>query len=170
MQLHHFDALNDVDIDLARAELIVCMPTLQDVESCSITPDALRLLAHGLPDLHTLQLRVHVSGSSPDSEWAVVCEGLAACHQLTALTLWEPPLEELAALFLALPPLLRKLDIHECGGFLQSAAFFQCVAEGGLRHLELLRVWLPRSEQPRVAAWQECRRACAPWIHAEITV
>jgi hypothetical protein len=80
----------------------------------------------------------------------------------------ETPLEELAALLLALPPSMRKLDIHECFGFLQSDAFFQCVTEGGLRQLERLHVRLQRDEydQQKVAAWLTQQRVCAPWIHA----
>jgi hypothetical protein len=172
LQLHAFEGIG-VDgsmpsFGLNHAQLLVRMTTLQRVDPNRITPDALRILAHGLPNLHTL--KANVRGVTPESGWAVVCDGLAACRQLTALTLVATPLEELAALFLALPPSMRKLDLHSCDGFLQSSAFFHCVSEGGLRHLALFRVRLRRSEfdRPQVAEWQQRRRACAPWIKTVI--
>jgi hypothetical protein len=140
------------------------------VEPYSITSVALKIIAHGLPDLHTLT--VDVSVVTPESEWAAVRDSLAACRQLTALTLQWTPLEELnfAAFLLALPPSVCKLEIRHCTGFLQSDAFFQCVSEGALRHLEQLQVCLPRNEfEPqKVTAWLTRQRACVPWIKAVI--
>jgi hypothetical protein len=171
LQLHAVEGLGE--LNLQRAQLLIRMPTLQRVEPCSITPDALTILAHGLPDLHTLT--VCVSGATAKGGWPVVRDSLAACHQLTDLTLIETPLEELAALFLALPPLVRKLDIRYCDRFLQSDAFFHCVSAGGLRQLELLEVWFIRNLsvnefRQQAAEWQTRRRACAPWIKAVFTM
>jgi O-acetylhomoserine/O-acetylserine sulfhydrylase-like pyridoxal-dependent enzyme len=100
----------------------------------------------------------------------MVRDSLAACRQLTDLTLVSTPVEELASLLLALPPSLRKLDIRDCAGFLQSDAFFQCVADGGLRQLERLHVRLQRNEydQQKVAAWLAQQRVCVPWINAAL--
>jgi hypothetical protein len=166
LQLHAFEGI--VDINLETAQLLVRMPTLQRVEPYRVTPDALRLLAHSLPDLHTLT--VYLDEATPESGWAVVRDGLAACHQLTALTLEWTPVKQLAALLLVLPPSVRKLDIVCCDGFLQSDAVLLCVAEGGLRQLERLHVrlqWHEYDEQ-KVAEWSTRQRACAPWIAAVV--
>jgi hypothetical protein len=174
LQLHSF--VDGDRLDLKRAKLLTRMATLQRVEPWAITPDALRLIAHGLPDLHTLA--VWVSGVTPESGWAVVRDGLAACRQLTSLTLESTPQEELTALLLALPPSVRKLRILHCSDFLRSDAFFTCVAEGGLCQLQTLRVQLECNEEdednsafmvPVIASWLTRQRACAPWIHTVIS-
>jgi hypothetical protein len=173
LQLHHFDGLGYVDITLARAQLLVRMTTLQRLEPFHITPDALQLLAHGLTDLHTLKVEIQprqVDLPQVD-DWPLVRDSLAVCRQLTVLTLKSTPLDELAVLLLALPPSVRKLDIHDCAGFLQSDVFFQCVAEGGLRQQEQLHVELEFYERnagnPALrVAWLARQRACAPWINA----
>jgi hypothetical protein len=141
------------------------------VKPWSITPDALKVLAHGLPDLHTLIVNIYEATAK--SGWPVVRDSLAACRQLTDLTLANMPLEELAALLLALPHSVRELGIHYCDGFLQSDVFFHCVSAGGLRQLELLDVCLirdlPVNEfRQQVAEWQERQRDCAPWIKARV--
>jgi hypothetical protein len=173
LQSHSF--VDGDRLDLKRAKLLTRMPTLQCLKPWAITPDALRLIAHGLPDLHTLA--VWVSGVTPESGWAVVRDGLAACRQLTSLTLESTPQEELTALLLALPPSVRKLRILHCSAFLRSDAFFSCVAEGGLCQLQTLRVQLEFNKQdednsalmvPVMAAWLARQRACAPWINTVI--
>jgi Leucine-rich repeat (LRR) protein len=168
LQLHAVEEIDE--LNMQRAQLFIRMPTLQRVEPIRITPDALKTLAHGLPDLHTLI--VNVSEATAESGWPAVRDSLAACHQLTDLTLVATPLEELSALLLALPPSLRKLDIRHCAGFLQSDAFFQCVAEGGLRQLEQLHVQLRWNEHDaeKVEAWHVRLHACAPWMKAVIEV
>jgi hypothetical protein len=163
LQLHTF--ITQSQVDLARAELLASIPTLQRVEPFSLTPDALRLLAHGLPDLHTLKVSVH--WTTPASKWTIVRDSLAACRQLTALTLQWAPLEELAALLFALPLSVRKLDLLQCVGVLQSDVFFQCVAEGGLRQLKQLHI-RHTSEASDVAAWRARMSDCAPWINAMV--
>jgi hypothetical protein len=173
LQLHFFDGLDREYLDLRKAQVLVRMTTLQHVEPHSITADALQLLARSLPDLHTLTVGIRprkVDGSLI-YDWPLVRASLTACHQLVALTLWSIPLEELCELLLALPPSVRKLDIRDCDGFLQSDAAFQCVAEGGLRQLEQLHVrlqWHEYDEQ-EVAAWLTRQRACAPWINAVLS-
>jgi hypothetical protein len=154
------------------AQLLVHMPTLQRVEPRSIAADALPLLAHGLPDLRTLTINLGPRRVDRTMvyDWPLVRENLSACRRLTTLTLVATPVDELAALLLALPPSMRKLDIRDCVGFLQSDALFQCVAEGGLRQLERLHVRLQwhEHEQQKVAewpAWLVRLRACAPWIN-----
>jgi hypothetical protein len=170
--LHDFEGFDHKDCDLDRAELIVRMPMLQRLEPRYITPEALQRVAHGLPNLRTLQLSLDPRRDATHvSDWSMVRESLAACHQLTALTLAKPPVEELAAVLLALPPSLRKLDIFYCAGFLQSDAFFQSVTEGGLRQLQQLHVRLEFYEEDDsnpalIAAWLTRQRACAPWINA----
>jgi hypothetical protein len=164
LQLHAVERFHDLTLETA--QLLIRIPALQRVEPYSITSDALKLLAHGLPDLHTLT--VDVSVVTPESGWAAVRDSLAACHQLTSLTLKSTPVKELAALLIALPPSLRKLDIRDCAGFLQSDAVFQCVTEGGLHQLEQLQVhllWRER-DQVKVEAWRVRVRACAPWVKA----
>jgi hypothetical protein len=174
LQLHAFEGI--YELNLETAQLLVRMPTLQRVEPDRITPDALQLLAHGLPDLRTLQINTPPRGWSPAGhrttqvyDWPTFRAGLAACHQLTDLALVEAPLEEIGALLLALPPSVFKLDINYCDGFLQSDAFFHCVTGGGLRQLHQLQVFLDRSRDDEgnsacMAAWLERQRACAPWI------
>jgi hypothetical protein len=166
LQLHHLDGIAELNLQIAR--LLIRMPTLQRVESWSTMPDALQLLAHGLPDLHTLSVRVNEA--TPKSGWAVVRDCLAACRQLTALTLAFTPSNELTALLLALPPSVRKLDILYCYGLLHSDAFFHCVSASGLRQLERLTVRLQRNELDRqkVAEWQARMAGVAPWINAVI--
>jgi hypothetical protein len=157
------------------AELLLRIPTLQYLESQSITAEALRILA-GLPDLHTLKL--HVQPREVDGcqiyDWPTVCDGLASYCQLTNLTLEGPPLEELAALLLALPPSVRKLEIH-CAGFLLSDVFLHCVSEGGLRQLHQLRAGLDLDDDATctsafMQASEKRLRACAPWIDAQIVI
>jgi hypothetical protein len=172
LHLHFFGGLDREYLDLKKAQLLVRLTTLQRVEPRSITADALQILAYGLPDLHTLTVGIRpreVDGSLI-YDWPLVRASLTACRQLTALTLESTPLEDLAALFLALPPSLRKLDIRHCDGFLQSDAFFQCVSEGGFRKLERLQVRPPLNgfDQQQVAAWQQRQLGCAPWIQAVI--
>jgi hypothetical protein len=166
LQLHHLGGIDK--LDLQGAQLLVRIPTLQRVESYRIMPDALQLLAHGLPDLHTLV--VNVLDWSPDERLAAVRESVAVCHQLTALKLMWISMDDLAALRRALPPSLRKLDILYCPGFVQSDAFFQCVAEGGLRQLQQLHVSLAfdedESDPALNAAWLTRLDVCAPWITA----
>jgi hypothetical protein len=171
LQLHAFEGLSTLDLETA--QVLLRMPTLRRVMPCSLTSDALQLLAHGIPDLHTL--KIDIKPREVDGfvlyDWSLVCNSLAACRQLTALTLVATPLEEFAALFLALPPSVRKIGIHRCAGFLQSDAFFQGVTEGGLRQLEQLHIWLELDEVDEFnsainAAWLTRQRACAPWINA----
>jgi hypothetical protein len=80
----------------------------------------------------------------------------------------ETPLEELPALLLALPPSMRNLDFRHYSKFLHSNAVFQCVAEGGLRQLEHVRIHLDVLNLQKVAAWQERLASCAPWIDARV--
>jgi hypothetical protein len=173
LQLHTFEGHEAGYITLERAELLARMTTLQRVEPWRITPEALRLLAHGLPNLHTLV--VHMNVSTPESGWAIVRDSLAVCHRLTFLTLVWPSVNELTALLLALPPSVLKLDIRLCPRFLQSEAFFQCIAAGGLRRLEHLHFWMDLSlvnieynwnMYTDAARWHARQRACAPWINA----
>jgi hypothetical protein len=166
LQLHHLDGIDELNLQIAR--LLIRMPTLQRVKSWRTMPDALQLLAHGLPDLHTLSVRVNEA--TPKSGWAVVRESLAACRQLTALTLEFTPANELAAVLLALPPSVRRIDICYWDVFLLADAFFQCVSAGGLRQLERLAVRLQRNEldRPQVAEWQARMAGFAPWIDAVI--
>jgi hypothetical protein len=179
LQLHFFGGLDRYGqyFDLKDAQVLVRMVTLQRVEPRFITPEALQLIARGLPNLCTLQLRLDPRwrDATHVSDWSMVRESLAACRQLTSLTLVATPLEELAALLLALPPSLRRLDIRECAGFLQSDAFFQCVAKGGLRHLHQLHVELAFYEEDESdpalnVAWLARLRAGAPWISAWLNV
>jgi hypothetical protein len=71
---------------------------------------------------------------------------------------------------------VRKLNIRYCVGFLQSDAFFHCVAGGGLRQLEQLNVRMVFNKKDedesgrRMAQWIARQRACAPWIRAAIKV
>jgi hypothetical protein len=172
LQLHSFVTADQVD--LKRAKLLIHVTTLQRVEPARITPDALKVLAHGLPDLRTIKIDLSPYWPDPPQvdDWPMVCEGLAACHQLTTLTLVSTPVKELAALLLALPPSVRKLDIRDCDGFLHSDSVFHCVAEGGLRQLERLQVqlvWRERDNE-KVKTWLERFRACAPWVKAMIEV
>jgi hypothetical protein len=168
LQLHAVEEIEELKLN--RAQLLIPMTTLQRVEPGRITPDALKTLAHGLPNLHTL--KVNVRGVTPESGWPVVRDSLAACRQLTSLTLVATPLNELAALFLALPPSVRKLGILHCSVFLRSDVFFTCVAEGGLRQLEQLHIQLRFEEDEDnsalMAAWIARQRACAPWIQAAL--
>jgi hypothetical protein len=171
--LHDFNGFDQKDCNLIRAERIVRIPMLQRLEPLFITPDALQLIAHGLANLPTLRLcmahrwmdRTHVC------DWSMVRESLAACLKLTDLTLWETPVEEFAALLLALPPSMRLLTIRHCTHFLDSNAVFQCVAEGGLRQLQQLQIFLDRKKDgegnsARIVEWLTRQRACAPWIAA----
>jgi hypothetical protein len=176
LQLHAFEGIYELNLETAR--LLIRMPTLQRLEPDLITPDALQLLARGLPDLRTLQIntpprRWNSAGRrlTQAYDWAMFRAGLAACRQLTDLTLMETPLQEIGALLLALPPSMRKLDIRDCVNFLQSDVFFQCVSEGGLRQLEQLNVRLGFDEKnednsARMATWLARQRVCAPWIKA----
>jgi hypothetical protein len=168
LQLRWLD-LGHAVINLKQAQLLLRIPTLQWLEPDLIMPDALHLLAHGLPDLHTLKAEMHGMRSVIDG-WTVVRDSLAACCQLTDLTLKCTPLEELAALFLALPPSLRKLNLRSYGDLLRSDVLFQCVAKGGLRQVHQLRIqsWQPQDkyEAHEVAAWRTRMVECAPWINA----
>jgi hypothetical protein len=145
---------------------------LQRLKPHSISPEALQLIAHGLPDLRTLTINLKPDWVDETDvyDWPLARESLAACHQLIDLTLVETPLEQISALLLALPLSVRKLDIRDCEGFLQSDAVFQCVAEGGLRQLEQLHIRLRFEEDEDnsviMASWLTRQRACAPWIHA----
>jgi hypothetical protein len=142
--LHGFEGFDHKDCDLDRAERIVRLPMLQRLKPHSISPEALQLIAHGLPDLRTLTINLKPDWVDETDvyDWPLARESLAACHQLIDLTLVETPLEQISALLLALPLSVRKLDIRDCEGFLQSDAVFQCVAEGGLRQLEQLHIRL----------------------------
>jgi hypothetical protein len=117
---------------------------------------------------------VNVLDWSPDERLSVVRESLAVCHQLTALKLMYMSMNDLAALLRALPPSLSKLDILYCPGFVQSDAFFQCVAEGGLRQLQQLYVCQrmlfddDESDLALNSEWLARLRACAPWITAVV--
>jgi hypothetical protein len=173
LQLNAFEGLSTLDLE--RARMLLRMPTLRRVMPCSLTSDALQLLAHDMLDLQTL--KIDIKPREVDGfvlyDWSLVCESLAACHRLTSLTLEAAPLVELCELLLALPPSMRKLDIRDCIDFPQSEVFFQCVAEGGLRQLEQLHVWLELDAEDEFnstinAAWLARQRACAPWIHAVI--
>jgi hypothetical protein len=170
LQLHAFEGFGELNLN--KAQLLIHMPTLQRVDPRSIAADALHLLAHGLVDLRTLKINLDPRRVDRTMvyDWPMVHESLAACRQLIALTLLSTPLEELAALLRALPPSLRKLDILYCPGFVQSDAFFQCVAEGGLRQLQQLHVSLAfdedESDPALNAAWLTRLDVCAPWITA----
>jgi hypothetical protein len=102
----------------------------------------------------------------------MVRDGLAACHQLTALTLESTPLEELAALLHALPPSVRLLTIrHPRAGLLRSEVLFQCVSNGGLRHVQ--RLWIRSSLTERydareLAEWYVRMLWCAPWTSPKV--
>jgi hypothetical protein len=173
LQLHTLEGIHQLRPETAR--LLVRISTLQRVEPWHIIPNALQLLAHGLPDLRMLSVSVErdwVDGSLI-YDWPVVRNSVAACHQLTALALMATPLEELAALLLALPPSVRKLDILHSADFLHSDVFFTCVAEGGLRQLQQLEVLLDWSNDgegnsAHMAAWLTRQRVCAPWIQAAL--
>jgi hypothetical protein len=170
LQLHAFEGI--YDLNLETAQLLICMPTLQRVEPERIRPNALHLVAHGLPDLRTLRIdaRSRWGDETDVVDWRMIRESLAACRQLASLTLQSPPLEELIALLPVLAPSVRKIDIH-CESVLQSDAFFQCVAEGGLRQLHQLRIRHSggdRYEAREVAAWRARMADCAPWINAMV--
>jgi hypothetical protein len=181
LKLHHFDRLDDVDFDLKETQLLVRMPTLQRVEPRYITPAALKLLADGLPDLHTLTVDIQPRDmdGSLICDWPLVRASLASCHQLTALTLESTPLEELCDLLLALPPSMRRIDLRYCDDFLNSESFFQCVSKGGLRHLEQFHFWLDLDVEDEdhncnmytdAERWYARQRACAPWIDAHLNL
>jgi hypothetical protein len=174
LQLRAFEGKHWLDAETAR--LLASMTTLQRVEPYSIAADALQLLAHGLPDLRTLRIAVESRWGDETKavDWPLVRESLAACCQLTSLALMATPLEELAALLLALPPSVRKLVLFHCSDFLHSAAFFTCVAEGGLRQLEQLVIRLHFYEEDEdnsehMAAWLTRQRACAPRIQVALS-
>jgi hypothetical protein len=176
--LHDFNGFDHKDCDLIRAGRIVRLPMLRRLEPRYITSEALQLVAHGLPNLRTIKLHIEHcwTDASPTHacDWSVVRESLAACHQLTDLTLVETPVEELAVLLLALPPSLRHLTSRHCTHFLDSNAFFQCVAEGGLRQLQELYVWLKCREKEEsrpalIVEWLTRQCACAPWIDAVLS-
>jgi hypothetical protein len=177
LQLRAFEGKHWLDAETAR--LLVRMPTLQHLEPYSIKPAALKLVAHGLPDLRTLRIDaqhrwVDETGVYESYDWRLVCESLAACRHLTSLTLMATPLEELAALLLALPPSVRKLVIFHCSDFLHSDVFFTCVAEGGLRQLQQLEVLLDWSNDgegnsAHMAAWLTRQRACVPRIQVALS-
>jgi hypothetical protein len=154
------------------------MPSLQQLEADRITPDALTLLADGLPGLRTLKLNLdpHWVYSTPVYDWPMIRKNLAAFRQLTALTLELTPLEELPALLLALPPSVGLLTIDgaESDGLQRMDAILQCVSSGGLRHVHQLVVrlscweWYDHAREIEVA---ECRWLSrmvdgAPWINA----
>jgi hypothetical protein len=168
MQLHWLDAAHGY-ITLKQAQLLVRLPTLRWLEPNSITPDALQLLAHGLPDLHTLKIVLTPRwGVAPRADdWQMVRDSLAACRQLTALRLGSTPLDELAALLLALPPSVRRIDLRYCDSVLRSDVIFQCLTKGGLRHVQQLRIqtWPPRDkyEAREVTEWKARMADCAPW-------
>jgi len=171
LQLNWLDAAHGY-ITLKQAQLLIRLPTLQWLEPKSITPDALKVLAHGLPNLHTLKIDLTPCWGVAlrADDWQMVRDSLAACRQLTDLNLMNTPLEELAALLLALPPSVRKINLRSCESFLRSDVLFQCVAKGGLRQVHQLRIqpWQPQDkyEAHEVAAWRARMVDCAPWINA----
>jgi hypothetical protein len=183
LQLHFFDGLANEGqyLNLGRAQLLVRMTTLRQLEPRFITSDALQLLAHGLPELHTLKVDIQprkVDGSLI-YDWPLVRASLTACRQLTALTLESTPLEELCDLLLALPPSVRRVDLHYCDYFLSSESFFQCVSKGGLRQLQQFHFWLDLDEEDEdynwnmytdAERWHARQRSCAPWINAHLNM
>jgi hypothetical protein len=96
------------------------MPMLQRVEPCSITANALSLLAQGLPDLRTLRIDHEPLWIDANRiyDWPLVRASLAVCCQLTDLTLVAAPLDELDALLLVLPPSVHLLTLRRCDVFL----------------------------------------------------